>query len=515
MKRKLSTNASYMPKRSKTNLQELPSLVLLKIFSYLPYFPDVISSISRVCKKFNDLSSDKLLPTNLHVNQNLLKTKNIEPILKTISRAVSLRHFEVDLKASSYSTKSNIEQILSILQVISERIRSLRALRIGLDEVSYNYISTVESHRRLCVSLIKTSENNALEILELKNPISLCVLEELISNIKHSLRCLKFCVRGIPQGYPVFCKLYSYSKLEELHVDINNKDETAATYDGLYMLGDLNGLRKLVLVAQKEFLFNFCVLSETFFKTLVCICLINVAIHLSDAEIICKECTKLKEIEITLLKCSVDYLIENTPNTRHLEKFVTVNGTSLSQKGIKLISTWHSLRQLCIKSVADSKDLSSLDIITAFETGTLHNLVRCELDFTFLDDDCLKVICEQCSKLETLGITHSQKLSDNGIKYISVKGQNLKEILLEHCTKVSDNGVKELISNCKNLKLLNIKHTSVSQQYCDKELFIEETDVHCSHKACVNYKSEMISEYFDVDEYDDDSYSFKDYRYRR
>ena len=98
---------------------------------------------------------------------------------------------------------------------------------------------------------------------------------------------------------------------------------------------------------------------------------------------------------------------------------------------------------------------------------------------------------------------------------MSVKGQNLTEILLEHCTNVSDNGVKELISNCKNLKVLNIKYTSVSQQYCDKELFIEETEVHCSHKACVNYKSEMISEYFDVDEYDDDSYSFKDYRYRR
>ena len=515
MKRKLSANDSLMPKSSKTNLQELPSLVLLKIFSYLPYFPDVIGSISRVCKTFNDLSSDNLLPTNLTVNENLLKAKNIKQILKIISRAVNLRHFKVDLKASSYSTKSNIEQILRILQVTSERTRSLRTLRIVLDEVSYNYITTVESYTRLCESLIRTSENNALEILELKNAISLSILEALILNIKHSLRCLKICVKEIPKGYPVFSKLYSCSKLEELHVDINNKDDTAATYDGLYMLGDLHGLQKLVLVAQEEFLFNFCVLSETFFKPLVCICLINVVIHRSDAEIICKSCTKLKEIEITLLKCSVDYLIENIPNTRHLEKFITVNGTSLSQKGINLISTWYSLRQLSIKNVADSKDLSSLDIITAFETGTLRNLVRCELDFTFLDDDCLKVICEQCPKLETLGITYSQKLSDNGIKYMSVKGQNLTEIFLEHCTNVSDNGVKELISNCKNLKVLNIKHTSVSQQYCDKELFIEETEVHCSHKACVNYKSEMISEYFDVDEYDDDSYSFKDYRYRR
>ena len=58
-------------------------------------------------------------------------------------------------------------------------------------------------------------------------------------------------------------------------------------------------------------------------------------------------------------------------------------------------------------------------------------------------------------------------------------------------------------------------HAFVSQKYCDTRLFLKDVEVHCSHKKCVNFKSDVLNEYYDGNEYDDDSYSFKDYRYRR
>merc|ERR1712126_557646 len=179
------------------------------------------------------------------------------------------------------------------------------------------------------------------------------------------------------------------------------------------------------------------------------------------------------------------------------------------------ISSMNSLKELCIRNVADSSDLSSLNIMNAFKTGALHNLVRCELDFVFLDDACLKLICDECQKLEILGINNSEKLTNNGANHLACNLYYLKELSLEKCVNISEESVKILIANCKNLELLNIKYTFVSKPYCDRKLFIKETKVHCSHKGCVNYKSDVLSEHFDDSEYDDDSYSFKDYRYRR
>ena len=253
----------------------------------------------------------------------------------------------------------------------------------------------------------------------------------------------------------------------------------------------------------------------SFFENLVSIRMINVAIYENEVEKVLEYSTKLTELEISPLKCSVDYMLERIQDAERIKKIITVHGTYISAKGINVISSMNSLKELCIRNVADSSDLSSLNIMNAFKTGSLHNLVRCELDFVFLDDACLKIISNQCQKLEIFGINNTEKLTDNGVYHIAFNLNYLKELSLEKCVNISEDSVKVLIANCKNLELLNIKHTFVSKSYCDKELFIKETEVHCSHKGCINYKSDVLSEYFDDSEYDDDSYSFKDYRYRR
>ena len=494
------------------NLRLLPDLVLLKIFSYLPYFPDVSDSISKVCKRFNDLSSSSLLPTSLHVNDHLLRGRNINQILDLCSRAIGLRHLIVTFEHSTFTTTPKYD-VLKVLQIAGEKSRSLRSLRMITDDLSSFNIPTLESYQKLCSSLLQITQNNALETLEFGVLICSTVLEETIDNIKSSLKYLIISVTKIPMGYTLFEKLCR-TNLKKLHIYIKNQGEKLSC-EGISELRNLSGLHELVLFAQKEINCNLEKFSASFFENLVSIRVINVAMNKSEVEKILEYSTKLTELEVSPLKCSVDYILERISNAERIEKFITFHGTYISVKGINVISSLNSLRELCIRNVADSSDLSSLNIMNAFKTGALHNLVRCELDFVFLDDACLKIISDQCQKLEIFGINNSEKLTDNGVNHIAFNLYYLKELSLEKCVNISEDSVKLLIANCKNLELLNIKHTFVSKPYCDKKLFIKETEVHCSHKGCVNYKSDVLSEYFDDSEYDDDSYSFKDYRYRR
>ena len=511
-KNKSSANESPPQCKIWPNLRLLPDLVLLKIFSYLPYFPDVSDSISKVCKRFNDLSSSSLLPTSLHVNDHLLKRRNIDQILDLFSRAVGLRHLIVTFEYSTYTTTPKFD-VLKVLQITGEKTRGLRSLRIIADDLSSINIPTLESYQILCSSLLQITQNNALEMLEFGVAICSTVLEEAIDYIKNSLEFLIISVTKIPMGYTVFEKLCS-TNLKKLHIYIKNQGEKLS-YEGISELGNVSGLHELVLFAQQEMHCNLEKFSASFFENLVSIRMINVAIYENEVEKVLEYSTKLTELEVSPLKCSVDYISERIPNAERIEKFITLHGTYISVKGMNVISSLNSLKELCIQNVADSSDLTSINIMNAFKTGALYNLVRCELDFVFLDDICLKIISDQCQKLEIFGINNSEKLTDNGVNHIAFNLYYLKELSLEKCVNISEDSVKVLIANCKNLELLNIKYTFVSKPYCDKELFIKETEVHCSHKGCVNYKSDVLSEYFDDSEYDDDSYSFKDYRYRR
>ena len=105
-------------------------------------------------------------------------------------------------------------------------------------------------------------------------------------------------------------------------------------------------------------------------------------------------------------------------------------------------------------------------------------------------------------------------MSDAGIKHLAKYCPELREVSLLKCVNISDNGIKELIEQCKRLQILCIKDTSVSKQYCDS-LFSSSLEVICSHRNCINYRSDMSNILMGVNDYDDDSYSFKDYRYRR
>ena len=58
--------------QTEKNLSLLPDIVLLKIFSNLPYFPDVFHNISSVCKRFNSFCNDAFLPHQLIIDSGML-----------------------------------------------------------------------------------------------------------------------------------------------------------------------------------------------------------------------------------------------------------------------------------------------------------------------------------------------------------------------------------------------------------------------------------------------------------
>ena len=512
-KRKSSSSASFGSKTPKTKLQMLPELPLLKVFSYLPYFPDVSNGISRVCKKFSDLASNPSLPTNLHINKHLLERTSIEQILKVLMRSVGLRHLKFDLNPSNCSNNSDLEGFLKILQAISEKPCCLRSLRISTNELSGSYIPTLEFHRSMCSSLIKISKNSDLEVLELGIPVCADIVIKIIDNIKHSLQSFVIRDREIILGGNIFSKLCCCSRLEELTIHLNK--ESTASYEGIPTFGKIVRLRKLVLTAEEKFCCNLSSLSSSFLKSLECIRLINIVVRQADIENILEHGNKLKEIEIPLVDCSVDKVLSKLSNAIYIEKLIIFQGSSITKRGLNIIPSLTCLKEICFNSIGNSLDLPSFDLINVFKTAKLHNLIRCELDFVFLDDTCIKIITEKCPKLEIVGFNRSEKISDLSINYLVTNCNYIRELCLEKCPNISDNGMKYLISNCKTLKILNIKQTSVTKVYCDKELFLEEIKVICNHKGCVNYKSDIVSEYLDEDEYDHDSYTFKDYRYRR
>ena len=513
-RRKKHAIALFMSKSPKPNLQLLPELVLLKIFSYLPYFPDVSDGIPRVCKRFRDLALNPSLPTNLYINSNLLERESVNRILKVIIRSTGLRHLKFDFNLSTYLRKSDLEGFFKILQVISEKRRCLRSLRIGTNEVSGDYTPTLEFHQILCSSLIKISKNSELEVIELGIPVCADIVFETIDNIKHSLHSFIIRNRETIIGNKIFDKLCCCSRLEELTIHLNNK-EGAASYDGIPTFGNIIDLKKFLLTSQEMFYCNLGSVSASFFKNLESIRLINITVHQTDIENILEHSQKLKEIEMTLVGCSVDNVLRKISNPLYIEKLIIFNGIFITERGLNIIPNLTSLKEICINSIDNSLNLSPLDIINVFKIAKLHNLVRCELDFALLDDACVKIITEKCPKLEVVGFNHSERITDLNITSLVTNSRYIRKVCFEKCPNISDHGVKYLISNCKMIEILNIKHTSVSKLYCDKELFLEGTEVFCSHKGCVNYKSDIISEYLDEDEYEHDSYSFKDYRYRR
>jgi len=119
-------------------------------------------------------------------------------------------------------------------------------------------------------------------------------------------------------GYTVFEKLCS-TNLKKIHIYITNQDEKLS-YEGISELGKLSGLHELVLSAQQEIHCNLVKFPASFFENLVSIRMTNVVTYKSEVKKVLEHSTKLTELGISPLKCSVDYMLERIQDAERIKK---------------------------------------------------------------------------------------------------------------------------------------------------------------------------------------------------
>jgi hypothetical protein len=502
-----------------TNLINLPDIVLMKILTYLPFFPDVFHNVARVCKKFNIFANDLLIPERLVIIPDMFKGTNYEQILKVVTRSARIKQLQVDLQPAPYFTEFDIRSLTcdredNILKLFSDKTVTLRNLKVSINALGSWYTPSIEFIRRVSTSLVNISHNNNLEVLELGIPISEDTLVNILNNVKNTLKSFKIQdLNFLLVSDEAFEKLCECSLLEELNIDLNNNKIEIKSNDGLPKLDRLVNLKRLTLSAGVGSTASVSNLSNSFMKQLESLYLVNYAVDEHSIDNI-MHCHNLKEIEVTLNGCCIDDLLSKLSKLRHVEKLIIHNGTYLSDAGTKSISSFVALREMRLKGITKFKDLTPINLSELFISQSLQALIILEFDITILNDNCLMTIGTTCKNLEVFKITGCRNVFDTGVKELAKNCPQLREVSLQKCTNISDNGVKCLIEHCKRLQSLFIKYTSVSKQYCDS-LFSTKLEVICAHRNCINYRSDSCNLLTGFNDYDEDSYTFKDYRYRR
>ena len=502
------------------SLSVLPELVLLKIFAYLPYLTDVFNNLSKVSKRFNDLANDTLLPEQLNLNLMAIKGKNYEQILKVLDRTKRLRYLQLNFQPSSHYTALNFQSVScmkegEILKSVSKNIESLKILKVLANTFGHWYSQSISFLRCVSTSLITISIKNKLEVLELGIPISKDVLVEILGNINITLRSFKIQdVNFLLANEDVFNQLSNCNHLEELDIDLHGHKIKLETTEGIQRLEKLKGLKRLTISAGIGSRCSVDELSKAFMWRLESLRLVNFSIGQPGIENILSNCVNLKEVQLNVNECNIDEILSKISNSNQLQILLLDEITCLTNIGMLKISALSNLKELKLIIVDESQELTTTGIVNAFATRSLHKIVLLELDITILNDGCLEAIAKSCTNLKVLKIKNCKNVSDIGINYIGSNCCDLKELSLECCVNVGDAGVNYIIKRCKGLDKLAIKCTAVSQAYCDV-LFYEVREVICSHCYCVNYKSDFPDDILDLNEYEEDSFSLKDYRYRR
>jgi hypothetical protein len=204
----------------------------------------------------------------------------------------------------------------------------------------------------------------------------------------------------------------------------------------------------------------------------------------------------LRNLECIELSCGINYLSSNDTEeneiTRAFKRFLQSrpNLTHITSN-ILTNSSVKALLSYCQK-------LEYLDIgwcvlvnIAAFDSMPFkHSLVTLNMDYTHIDEQCLKIITQNapnlrhlslkrsdgvyeitdvglsyvgthCTKLETLNIDRYAKatgrnLTNVGIDYIARGCKHLKVLAVRNCNGITDEGIQSIAEHCHNMSILKV-----------------------------------------------------------
>ena len=507
--------------QTEKNLSLLPDIVLLKIFSNLPYFPDVFHNISSVCKRFNSFCNDAFLPHQLIIDSGMLKEKNLDQTFKTVERASQLRYLQFDMLLKPYVNELNFTrtgwQLNNLLRILSEK-KTLKILKIGCSDseewmADWN-IPLNNSEKCALENVIRLCQNNKLNVVEVNIPLEIETLVQILLNIRTTIRSIKFiCYSNYLQDKRVLDLLTACSLIKSIYIDFSDSCIPHEITQCLVKLASLKNLKVLVLSSQSSKKVSAQDLSLTFLHQIQSLHLRNLFISDTCCERILSNCNNLKEFSADFSEINLDGLLQKSSLPKYLDKLLLTNIAHMSDNGMIEISKSCYLQEIHL-SVLDINGLTPKSIFEAFSCNRLRKINTLVLDFPIINDSCVKVIAESCKLLEVFKIKGCENVTDAGIKYLASNCPYLRVISLKRCRNIGDHGIYQLIVACAHLKILEIKYTNVSKKFCS-DIFSIEREIMCNHRNCVNYHSDLPFELLDVNNYEDDSYSFKDYRYRR
>ena len=507
--------------QTEKNLSLLPDIVLLKIFSNLPYFPDVFHNISSVCQRFNSFCNDAFLPQQLIIDSGMLKEKNLDQTFKAVERANQLRYLQFDMLLTPYVKELNFTrtrwQLNNLLRMLSEK-KTLKVLKIGCSDSEewmpdWN-IPLNNSEKCILENVIRLCQNNKLNVLEVNIPIEIETLVQLLVNIRTTIKSIKFiCYSNYLQDERVLDLLTACSLVKSIHIDFSDSCIPHEIRQCLVKLANLKNVKALVLSSQSSQKFSAQDLSLKFLHQIQSIHLKNLFISDACCERILSNCNNLKEFKADFSEIDLDSLLQKSSLPKYLDKLMLTHIAHMSDDGMIEISKSCYLQELQL-SVLDINGLTPKSIFETFSSNRLRKINTLVLDLPIINDNCVKVIAESCKLLEVFKIKGCENVTDAGIKYLASNCPYLRVISLKSCKNIGDHGIYQLIVACLHLKTLEIKCTNVSKDFCS-DIFSIEREIMCNHRNCVNYHSDLPFELLDVNNYEDDSYSFKDYRYRR
>ena len=197
------------------------------------------------------------------------------------------------------------------------------------------------------------------------------------------------------------------------------------------------------------------------------------------------ECIKLKSIYLPLggivesgeINEPFEKFFQSCPNLTH------ITSNFLTNSSVKaLLSYFQKLEYL------DIEHCFYVDIEAFDGMPVKHSLVTLNMDNTFIDEQCLKIItqnapnlrhlslenCEyaindegfsyvgtHCTKLETLNINRSAKrtgrnLTNVGIDSIARGCKHLKVLVVRNCNGITDEGIHSIAEHCHNMSILKV-----------------------------------------------------------
>ena len=246
--------------QTEKNLSLLPDIVLLKIFSNLPYFPDVFHNISSVCQRFNSFCNDACLPRQLIVDSGMLKEKNLDQTFKAVERANQLRYLQFDMLLTPYVKELNFTrtrwQLNNLLRMLSEK-KTLKVLKIGYSDSEewmpdWN-VPLNNSEKCILENVIRLCRNNKLNVLEVNIPIEIETLVQILLNIRTTIKSITFiCYSNYLQDKRVLDLLTACSLIKSIYIDFSDSCIPHEITQCLVKLASLKNLKVLVLSSQSS-----------------------------------------------------------------------------------------------------------------------------------------------------------------------------------------------------------------------------------------------------------------------